>query len=43
MDKLNAVFIIDVLLPERGQMNFNGIEIVTPFVGIVGGDTVAGD
>jgi hypothetical protein len=42
-DKLNAVFVIDILLPERRQMDFNRIEIVAPFVRGIGRNPVAGD
>ena len=42
MDKLNAVFVINVLLPE-GQMHFNRVEVVAPFIGIVSCDAITGD
>lgn len=40
MDYLNAIFVIDVLFPERGKVYLNGIKIVAPFVRIVGSDAV---
>ncbi len=43
MDKLNAVFVINVLLPWGRQMHFNGVEVVTPFIGIVSRDATTGD
>ena len=42
-DQLDAVFIVDMLFPERRQMNFNRIEEIAPFIWRVGGDPVAGD
>lgn len=42
-DQLDAVFIVDMLFPERRQMNFNRIEEIAPFIRRVGGDPVAGD
>ncbi|MOA15441.1 hypothetical protein D3C78_1355990 [compost metagenome] len=43
MDQLDAIFIINVLLPKRRQMHFDGVEIIAPFIGIVGGDAIARD
>ena len=43
MDELDAVFVVNILLPEGRQVHFNRVEIVTPFVGIVGCDAVAGN
>ncbi len=43
VDQLNAVFIINVLFPERRQMHLSRVEVVTPFIGIVSGNTVAGN
>ena len=43
MDELDAVFVVNILFPEGRQVYFNRVEIVTPFVGIVGCDAVAGN
>ncbi|MNN26138.1 hypothetical protein D3C81_1396370 [compost metagenome] len=43
MDQLNAIFVINILFPERRQMHLDGVEIVAPFIGIVGVNAVAGD
>ncbi|SQB36993.1 Uncharacterised protein [Citrobacter koseri] len=40
MDQLNVIFVIDVLFPERRQMNLNGIKVISPFIGIVGRNAV---
>jgi hypothetical protein len=43
MDELDAVFVVNILLPEGRQVHFNRVEIVTPLVGIVGCNAVAGN
>lgn len=42
-DQLNAVFVVDMLFPERRQMDFHRIEKVAPFIRRVGSDPVASD
>ena len=42
-DQLNAVFVIDMLFPERRQMDLHRIEKIAPFIRRVGGDPVAGN
>ncbi|CRH94714.1 Uncharacterised protein [Chlamydia trachomatis] len=43
MNQFNGILIVDVLFPERGQVDFYRIEVVTPFIRIVGRDAVTRD
>ena len=42
-DQLNLIFLGNVLLPERRQVNFGGIKEVTSAVGLFAGDPVTGN
>ena len=42
-DKLDAVFIVNMLFPERRQVHFHGVEEIAPFIRIVGSNAVACD